>query len=352
MDTVEVDGSYGEGGGQILRTAMALSIVTRRPTHVTKIRAGREVPGLRPQHLAAVEILRDISGGHAEGARVGSTDVAFTPGEARRGTLTKDLGTAASITLVLQAVVPAVSLAGSSLSLELTGGTDVPWSPCFDYLSTVMKEAFHRVGVDFSASASRRGYYPRGGGRVTASVEPCSGPAGIKLVAPPADRPVRVMSRCGALPRHVAERQAQAASTALSDAGLRVGEVTVAAEDSDSPGSSVVIASIGPDGMLGADSLGARGRLAEDVGRAAASRFLGMRSGGSCIDSFLADMVAPILCFAKSESKLRIPEVSEHLRTSLHVASLFGGHRYSVEEGKGFSIVTIGPAGLMEGSDS
>lgn len=345
MEIQEVDGSFGEGGGQILRTATAFSIITGRPIHVTSIRAGRQVPGLRPQHLAAVRILRDISGGRLEGANVGSGEITFLPGEVREGSLEVNLKTAASITLVLQAVVPAVSLTGSRLRLDLIGGTDVPWSPPIDYFSAVVREGFRRAGINFSVAISKRGYYPRGGGRVTSLIEPCMGVNPIRIVDPAVDHPVSIVSRCGMLPRHVAERQSRAATKVLEERGLQVGEVTETVEMSDSPGSSIVLTEISSGRILGTDSLGARRTRAEDVGKEAAESLVSVRESGSCLDPFLADMLAPLLCFARQESRVRIPGVTKHLATSLHVASLFTDFEYSIEDTGTSKVLTIRPGG-------
>ena len=142
VDYVVVDGSRGEGGGQILRTAVAFSAILGRPVRIERIRGGREVPGLRRQHVSALQILTKVFGGELEGAVEGSSAVTFVPGRQRLQTLSLDMGTAASITLVLQAVVPAVALTRSHLELELVGGTDVPWSPTYDYFEEVVSPAY------------------------------------------------------------------------------------------------------------------------------------------------------------------------------------------------------------------
>src|SRR5207249_2364751 len=138
-EMLEIDSSFGEGGGELLRTALYFSIIFNRAIHVTKIRAGRDAPGLKPQHAAVLRILADLSNVKIEeGGEVGSTELRFVPGKMgekkKDGPITYDLGTAASITLVLQAVIPAVALSGSSLRAGFIGGTDVPWSPTSDYL--------------------------------------------------------------------------------------------------------------------------------------------------------------------------------------------------------------------------
>ena len=344
METLEVDGSYGEGGGQIVRTAAAFSMITHRPIHVTRIRAGRDVPGLRPQHAACLAILRDLSGGRLDGADVGSGEMTFTPGIVEKTTVTADLKTAASITLVLQAVVPAVSLSGATVRLDLTGGTDVPWSPPFDYFASVAVEVLRLVGINFSASSEKRGYYPNGGGRVVAQIEPCHVLKGIELVGPSEHQPIRIASRCGRLPRHVAERQSDSATSVLRRNGWNVGEETISEEKSDSPGSSIVLAEIGKGCILGADALGARGKRAEDVGKEAGDRFAAVRRTGACIDSCMADTLAPILSLADGESRLLIPGITRHLTTSLYVAGLFTDFNYEFEELGNSTCLTIRPS--------
>jgi RNA 3'-phosphate cyclase len=343
MQTLQVDGSYGEGGGQILRTAIAFSIITARPIHVTRIRAGRNEPGLRPQHLAALTILRDVCRGELQGAYVGSEEISFSPGRIERASLAVDMKTAASITLVLQAVVPAVSLSGSSLSLDLTGGTDVPWSPPFDYFATVVRGAFGFMGIRFTTVSSKRGYYPKGGGKAITIIEPCPRAEAVELVDPPETRPVSILSRCGRLPKHVAERQCHSASVLLQNSGIQVGDVETTEEPSDSPGSSIVLADVGSHCILGADALGARGKPAEEVGAEAGKGFVALSKSGTCLDACVSDMLAPFLSLGGGESRIRIPAVTKHLTTSLHVANLFTGCDYSFVEKGESTVLSVRP---------
>lgn len=332
MERVEVDGSYGEGGGQVLRTAATFSVILGRPIRVTGIRSGRKVPGLRRQHASALEILRVISGGRLEGAEVGSTEITFVPDEVKGGELKFDLGTAASITLVLQAVIPAAALSGASLGLELVGGTDVPWSPTYDYFTNVVREAFSRMGVRFSCKVLRRGYYPRGGGRVSVEVEPCGPVNPLSLAAPPPRPSANLVSRCGKLPRHVAQRQLDSAAYALEARGIALAGSTITEEESDSPGSSILAYALAPEMMVGSDSIGSKGKRAEEVGKEAADRFASVCESGASIDSNLADMVAPVLALSKGTSRVRIPQVSQHLETSLYVAKLFTACEWSAKK--------------------
>jgi RNA 3'-phosphate cyclase len=343
MEFLDVDGSYGEGGGQILRTALALSVITSRPVRISKIRAGREVPGLRRQHVSSLKVLSAVFNSRLEGVEEGSSEVSFVPGPPRARSISLDMKTAASITLVLQAVVPAVSLARTPLTLELIGGTDVQWSPTFDYFDAIVRKAYEAIGIKFTASALRRGYYPRGGGRAIASVEVCESLRPLRLTNPPKVGTVDLVSRCAMLPRHVAERQLLSAAAVLEEKGLSIGVRVVAEEPADSPGSSVLVASSGETFFLGSDELGAKGRPSEQVGRAAAERFVEYALAGACVDDNLVDMLAPLLSLASGPSALRIAHVSKHLETSFYIARLFSSSEYSVkEEGRG-SVVTITP---------
>lgn len=343
MDAIEVDGSQGEGGGQTLRTAVAFSVILGRAVRVDRIRAGRETPGLKRQHVSALEVLAKVFGGRLEGAAEGSTTISFVPGAQRVHELRVDMGTAASITLVLQAVVPAVSLTGSRLKLHLVGGTDVPWSPSYDYLERVAKEAYRTIGINFDITTSRRGYYPRGGGRVTASIEPSSSVAPLDLSSKNPLKEANIVSRCGSLPRHVAERQLTSAIAVLNEAGIKVARGEVSEEPSDSPGSSVLSSLVAPAVYVGSDGLGARGTPAEDVGKDAATRFAKIAKSGSALDANVADMILPLLSLATSPSKVRIPEVTSHLKTGMELAAQFTGCLWSTEASDGSVIVTIMP---------
>jgi len=343
VEFLEVDGSQGEGGGQILRTALAFSGILSSPVKVTNIRAGRPTPGLKRQHVSAVRVLAEVFGGEVSGAKEGSSEVRFVPGPPRSGSLSFDMETAASITLVLQAVVPAVALAGSTLSIELVGGTDVPWSPTFDYFHDVVLQAFGAIGINFEAAATRRGYYPRGGGKVKASIDPCKSVVPLDLLAEPNLSDIRIRSRCGGLPRHVAERQLTAASEVLAKSGISTTENEVAVEQAESPGSSIVIYSTGGRFYLGSDAIGARGKRAEAVGADAGSRFVAVADSGACLDSNLADMLLPLLSLAPGPSRVKIPEATTHLESGLQLASQFTSCAYSVQADGKSSIVTITP---------
>ena len=344
---LEIDGSVGEGGGQTIRIATSFSIIFNQPIHVINVRGGRAVPGLRPQHAATLNLLKDICGGTLDGGTVGSTEFAFTPGSLKSVSPTPlDLGTAGSMTLVLQALVPAVALSRASLDLELIGGTDVPWSPTCDYITEVLGHCLQRMGITFNLEVFRRGYYPKGGGQVKVSIEPCEEVLPLQLTSRRRERtpPISIISRAGSLPRHVAERQASAASSMLARNGLRTRATTIQSEESYSPGSSILISCVDDSFYGGSDALGARGKPAERVGAEAATTFVKTYASPACVDANLADMVAPLLCMAGGPSNLVTSHATGHLRTSLHVATRFAKADYHVEAlDDGGALVSISP---------
>jgi len=345
VEFVDVDGSLGEGGGQILRTAVAFSVIMGRPVRVFNVRAGRGVPGLKRQHVSALQVLNKVFDGRLTGATEGSSEVSFVPGSPKLGSLNIDMGTAASITLVLQAVVPAVALRGAELSMELVGGTDVPWSPTVDYFCCVVREAFASVGIHFDVTSSRRGYYPRGGGKVSATIHPCRSLEPLDLAVLESTSSVSLASRCGMLPKHVAERQLYSAAKVLEESGFHVLEKEATEEASSSPGSSVLAYFSGSGFFLGTDSLGARGKPAEEVGKDAAGRFVGEAKSGAHLDSNLADMLLPLMALAPRPSRARVSGVTPHLRSGLQLAAQFASCRWSEEPEGGSTVVNVVPHG-------
>jgi RNA 3'-terminal phosphate cyclase (ATP) len=343
LEPLTLDGSYGEGGGQTLRTAVAFSVIKKRPVRVTNIRAGRSPPGLKNQHASTLKVLSEIFGARLQGAEVGSNEVTFSPAEQRVSEVKVDMKTAASITLVLQAVIPAVALSGSGLALELRGGTDVPWSPTFDYLDLVAREAYRTIGIRFSCECLRRGYYPKGGGIVKVEVLPSKGVEPVDFTHSKLVEGLTVVSRCALLPRHVAERQADSAALSLATKGYEIRDRTVSVEQADSPGSSLLVYSSQQGRIVGADGLGERGKRAENVGDETAGRFLDTLARNGNVDPNLADMMAPLLCLAGGDSTLVIPRSTSHLETSLHIAQQFTGCGYSIDNSDSGIVVRVKP---------
>jgi RNA 3'-terminal phosphate cyclase (ATP) len=232
---------------------------------------------------------------------------------------------------------------GSSYDLELVGGTDVPWSPTSDYIDRVVAPSMKELGIGFTLKVGRRGYYPNGGGRANVHIDRCERVAALQLASRREGGSPSLVSRCGQLPVSVAERQARAAVSALRARGVEVGEEEVRLEDSVSPGSSTLVSLAGKGSYIGGDSIGARGKPAESVGREAADSFLAAYLSGARVDVHLADMLAPVLCLSDAPSALLIPHVTEHLRTSLHVAEQFTSAKSGFEDRGGAVLLSITP---------
>lgn len=322
---IEVDGSFGEGGGQIVRTAAALSAVTGEPVRITRIRENRPNPGLSPQHVSAISALAMISEARTEGVRPGSVKMTFRPGEVKGGKFGIDIGTAGSITLLIQCLLPALVFADGPSTLTIRGGTDVKWSPTIDYLSMVALPAFAEFGVRSQLKCERRGYYPRGGGMVTLVIFP-SNLKRAELSAFPIEG-AEGRSHSSNLPEHVARRQSEAAIDVLDQAGIAA-RIECETSALPSTGSGITIWS----GRKGASALGERGLLAEKVGRAAAEDLVAELGSKAAVDRHLADQLVPYLALAGGS--YTAPEVTRHASTNIWTATRFLDVEISVDEGE------------------
>jgi RNA 3'-terminal phosphate cyclase (ATP) len=339
---VRIDGSQGEGGGQILRTAISLSAITGKPVEIINIRANRVNPGLRPQHIAGIKIIAELFHGKFENLKVGAEWVRFSPSDRFEGGSVKfDIGTAGSIPLTLMTVVPAVSLSNNCLQIEITGGTDVKSSPTIDYIKYVVAKSYLSIGLKFSVDVLKRGYYPNGGGIVQSTITPCRRPDTIEFLASRHIEP-KIISVCSQLPVHVAKRQVSSALVALEKKDIRCSNYTASIESANSPGSSILVYCASDQGMyIGGDSIGELGKRAESVGLEAAERFFESILAQATIDPFLADMLIVPLALTKGRSRYRIARVTPHLLTNLRVVSNIIGCKYNIHNHGENNIVMI-----------
>ncbi|WP_297550929.1 RNA 3'-terminal phosphate cyclase [Thermococcus sp.] len=327
MEWVEINGSYGEGGGQILRTAVALSVITGRPVRIYNIRANRPNPGLRTQHLHGILALKELSNARVRGAQVGSTRLEFIPGKAEPKHIRVPIKTAGSITLVLQALLPAMAFTGGSF--EVTGGTDVPWSPPVDYLKNVTLFALERMGLRIRLKIKRRGHYPKGGGLVVGEVEPWEERKPLIALEWRKIERFAGISHATNLPAHVAERQANAAEERLRSFYSVPVEIEREVSRSLGPGSGIVVWAETDSLRLGGDALGKRGKPAEVVGREAADELLEGLTPRKAVDKFLGDQLIPFLAFTGGE--IGVAEITSHLVTNVWVVERFLGKIFEVD---------------------
>ncbi len=332
---IEIDGSFGEGGGQVLRTAIALAVVLSKDIHVFNIRAGRAEPGLRPQHVTGVKAAAELCSSELEGLRVGSTEFTFKPGKLRSGTFRFDVGTAGSVTLVLQTLMPILAFAPGSVRLEITGGTDVKWSPPIDYLRLVTLPILKKIGYKAELETVRRGHYPKGGGLVKFSTQGASILHSLTDKSPNSISKIYGISHAVALPRHVAERQAAAAKKCLEEAKLPSPSIDLEVIDDRrqlGPGSGIVLSAETQNGnILGSDALGERGRPAEEVGSTAGRVLVEEIESKATLDCHMGDIIVPYLVLAPGTSEVSISRVTQHVQTNVKVAERLTGVRLNLE---------------------
>jgi len=313
---IEVDGSTMEGGGQILRTAISLSAVTGREVVVHSIRAKRKPPGLRPQHLAAVRAAAELCQAQVTGAEIGSDKVVFKPGRPRGGKYVFDVGTAGSVTLVLQTLLPIMATSGLDITVTVRGGTNVMNSPSVDYFEHIFLYHLEIHGLRYAFNVRRRGFYPVGGGEVELRVEPS------KLV-----------------PIDLSERGEHLYTLALSGATVdlkaaRVAERQLQHVDADrkkieyvtapSTGSYIFVASVNSKSRLGCDAVGRRGLRAEEVGRAA---WQCLQKQIGPLDEYMSDQIVPYIALFGGRAKIAS---TTHSETNIYVCSLFPTRKMSV----------------------
>jgi|UniRef100_A0A7C5EMH2 RNA 3'-terminal phosphate cyclase (ATP) len=322
-----LDGSYGEGGGQIVRTSLSLAALLGEAVRITNIRAGREKPGLRAQHLTAVRAVAQVTGGELEGATLGSRDLTFRPRAPRGGNYVFDvgevIGSAGSVTLVLQTLLPPLLAAREPTTMTLRGGTHVPWSPPVHYIMQVFLPALAELGGRVTLSLNRWGWYPRGGGEIKVTVAPASGFSGQQWLTPPEPAGFRGLSAGCRVPEHVIHRQARRLKERLGK-DFPITEVTAEGLD---PGSFVFI--YGP--RAGFHALGARGKPAEQVADEAAAAFDRFKARQAALDRHLADQVVLYLALARGPSAFTTEEVTRHLLTNIWVIEQFLGPTFTVQ---------------------
>ena len=317
---ITIDGSQGEGGGQILRTSLALSLVTGQPFRMDRIRAKRQKPGLLKQHLTAVEAAKTVGCAEVEGAALSSQTLEFRPGPVTAGNYRFAVGTAGSATLVLQTVLPALLTASGHSTLTLEGGTHNPMAPPFDFLARCFVPLIHRMGPSVELELRRHGFFPAGGGRFHARIEPAKKLARLNLLerGPVRSRQARIL--VSKLPEHVGQRELTVVRDELK---WREDECAVEAVPYPvGPGNAVVLAIETEHVTEVFTGFGERGRPAEDVAKSAVEAAKAWLEAGVPVDEHLADQLLIPLALAGGGS-FRTTKPSLHTTTNAEVIQRF-----------------------------
>ena len=321
---IEIDGSHGEGGGQLVRNAAALAAVTGKPARVSNIRAKRPNPGLAAQHVAGLRALAAVSGAEIEGLQPGSRQIVVKPGKLRGGDHSFDIGTAGSVTLALQACLPAALLAPQPTGLRFVGGTDVKWSPPIDYFRFVFLPLLARMGGRVDVDVRKRGYYPRGGGEIHVKVTPVGGFRPLVVEPPGTLKRVRGIAHAANLPPEVAQRMRQAATRQfVAIAEAKIEEQSLGNAQAIGPGGAVVLWTEHENTVLGADALAEKGAPAEEVGAQAGQEMIADLRAHASLDLHASDQVLIYGALAKGESRFSAREVTSHALTTMWLIEAF-----------------------------
>jgi len=334
VDFLKINGGYGEGGGQIIRSAIALSCITKQPIHLENIRKNRKISGLRPQHLTAIKILQKVANAKVVGAEIGSTELKFIPGNIKNLELVEDVGTAGSISLILQVLIPVVAISQKKLNLTIKGGTDVLWSPSIDYTQYVLRNAFSRMGIEFSLKLSKRGYYPKGGGEINLQVYPSR----VKSISftERKTNSVKLICTFSKLPIEKIKNQIEEIKKRLTKENFVV-ETQIKNQEAKDSGASLLIYSIDEYSIIGVDTLFDKETQRFDLDF---DKFVKKPLG---VDENLADMLVVTASLGQKKTAFQVREITKHLETNLFVTSKITGCKYGIGRlTNGFEVIIEG----------
>jgi RNA 3'-terminal phosphate cyclase (ATP) len=335
---LQIDGNYGEGGGQILRTTLSLSCLLKKPVEITNIRKGRKIPGLQPQHLTSVNACKSISEAEVEGNKLQSLTLKFSSQKIKGGDFTFNVAeekrSAGSTSLVLQAILLPLSLAEQSSHITLLGGTHVPWSPPFDYLKEIFLPMVRKIGCQMELQIRKWGWYPKGGGEVHCVIHPVEKLASLNLTERGRLLNLTGISVVSNLPTPIAERQKNQALKILKEKDFSP-EIKIVQAPSIGQGTFFFLKAEFENSVAGFGALGEIGKRAEKVAEEACQEFLRFIETNAAVDPHLSDQLIPYLALAEGQSSFTVSRISQHLLTNVWVVQQFLPTKITVEGKEG-----------------
>ena len=340
---VTLDGSEGEGGGQMLRSSLSLALVTGTPLRMVNVRAGRAKPGLLRQHLTALRAAAEVSGARVEGAELGSREVLFAPGRVRAGEYAFRVGTAGSATLVMQTVLPALLCAAGPSTVTFEGGTHNPMAPSYDFIERVFLPVLNRMGPTVTCALARAGFYPAGGGRFTVGVTPATRLARVEIMERGEVRAKRVVARVAGLSGGIAARELTAADEVLGW-GRECLRVETLPRD-EGPGNVVLVEVACAHATEVFVHCGEKGKSAEAVGAAVAAEARAWLDAEVPVGEHLADQLLLPMALAGG-GRFVTTEPTLHTTTNARVIERFLPVSIGWEQRSGRAwVVTVAPRG-------
>ena len=347
---INIDGSWGEGGGQILRTSLSLAAITGQPVRIDRIRANRKNPGLAPQHLTSVRAAASLCKAEVSGDSLGSTTLEFIPTRsAQAGDYTFDVtearqgGSAGSVTLILQTILLPLALVNGSSKVILKGGTHVAWSPPVTYVQEVYLPTLRQLGLQAEVKLKAWGWYPQGGGEIELRITDTQKPLrGLQLIERGAIKQIRGLAVVTQLPAHIPQRMANRAEKLLLPAHLPA-QIKAVRERGIATGAGIFITAEYEHSLAGFSALGRRGIPAEQVAETAIEELLNFHTQTTPVDTFFADQLLLPLALSSETSQYRVAEISQHLTTNAWVIEQFELASIAIEKDNQLIHVTPQP---------
>ena len=334
MEVLEIDGSYGEGGGSILRTAVGLSVCTQKPIRIYNIRKNRPQPGLKVQHLQGIKAAAELCGGKIEGAELGSTEIRFFPEKNFSDKVKVGIETAGSVGLVLQVLQIAILKAEKEVKVEIRGGaTYGKWAPPIDFVETVCYKILDKIGYKINLEVERHGFYPKGGARVNAIFYPPSELKGLNLIEQGKIEKVSGLSVASKQleEKKVAERQKISSRGEIFNKLQVSPNIKTGYFNTESIGSAITLWLTTQNGtILGASKIGEQKLRAEIVGKEASQSLIEDFSAGATIDQHSLDQIIPFLALGKGHSELKFSKLTSHAATNIWVCEQFFGNIFGI----------------------